>query len=121
MSKLLVSLRFSRIYSLGPRLGFSRFSRISEDTLGSFLLRLCVIFSTKLGGVFAVSSEFRKRCLAVGFSPWRLVDGTAGGAAAQDSKLQQQQHHELFWHQHRASADEQQQHRQLQLIFWRLK
>ena len=54
------SLRFSRMYSLG-------FSRISEDTLGTFLLRFCAIFGTKLGGVFAVSSEFRKRCLAVGF------------------------------------------------------
>ena len=31
---------------------------------------------------FAVSSEFRKRCLAVGFSPWRLVDGTAGASSA---------------------------------------
>ena len=41
---------------------------------------------------FAVSSEFRKRCLAVGFSPWRLVDGTAGAAAAQEQQEQQQQH-----------------------------
>ena len=43
---------------------------------------------------FAVSSEFRKRCLAVGFSPWRLVDGTAGAAAAQEqssSSSQEQQ------------------------------
>ena len=149
------------MYSLG-------FSRISEDTLGTFLLRFCAIFGTKLGGVllfrvsfekdvwllvsrlggwlmarqeqqqqrrnsksssssisgrqhqqrqlqlqlqlppsftailrhfwheirwcFAVSSEFRKRCLAVGFSPWRLVDGTAGAAAAQEQQEQQQQH-----------------------------
>ena len=28
-----------------------------------------------------ISSEFRKRCLAVGFSPWRLVDGTAARQA----------------------------------------
>ena len=39
---------------------------------------------------FAVSSEFRTRCLAVGFSPWRLVDGTAGAAAAQEQQEQQQ-------------------------------
>ena len=151
------SLRFSRMYSLG-------FSRISEDTLGTFLLRFGAIFGTKLGGVllfrvsfekdvwllvsrlggwlmarqeqqqrrnskssssisgrqhqqrqlqlppsftailrhfwheirwcFAVSSEFRKRCLAVGFSPWRLVDGTAGAAAAQEQQEQQQQQHQ---------------------------
>ena len=36
--------------------------------------------------------EFRKSCLAVGFSPWRLVDGTAGAAAAQEQQEQQQQH-----------------------------
>ena len=37
-------------------------------------------------------SEFRKRCLAVGFLPWRLVHGTAGAAAAQEQQEQQQQH-----------------------------
>ena len=31
---------------------------------------------------FAVSSGFRKRCLAVSFLPWRLVHGTAGAAGA---------------------------------------
>jgi len=40
---------------------------------------------------FVVSSEFRTRCLVVGFSPWRLVDGTAGAAAAQEQQEQQQQ------------------------------
>ena len=54
---LLVSLRFSRIYSLGPSLGFSR---ISEGTLGSFLLRFCVIFGTKLGGVLLFRVSFEK-------------------------------------------------------------
>ena len=47
-------------------------------------------FRHEIRWCFAVSSEFRKRCLAVGFSPWRLVDGTAGAAAAQEQQEQQQ-------------------------------
>ena len=50
-------------------------------------------FGDEIRWCFAVSSEFRKRSLAVGFSPWRLVDGTAGAAAAaQEQQKQQQQH-----------------------------
>ena len=69
------------------------FSRISKDTLGTFLLRFCAIFGTKLGGVLLFRVNFEKDvwlCLAIGFSPWRLVDGTAGAAAAQEQQEQQQ-------------------------------
>ena len=76
-------------------LGFSRillgFSRISEDTLGTFFAAILHHFWHEIRWCFAVSSEFRTRCLAVGFSPWRLVDGTAGAAAAQEQQEQQQQ------------------------------
>ena len=53
-------------------------------------------FGDEIRWCFAVSSEFRKRSLAVGFSPWRLVDGTAGAAAAaqEQQKQQQQQQHQ---------------------------
>ena len=84
------SLRFSRMYSLG-------FSRILLDFryfrrhVRHFFAAILRHFWHEIRWCFAVSSEFRKRCLAVGFSPWRLVDGTAGAAAAQEQQEQQQQ------------------------------
>ena len=33
---------------------------MSEDTLGSFLLRFCVFFGTKLGGVLLFRVSFEK-------------------------------------------------------------
>ena len=51
-------------------------------------------FGDEIRWCFAVSNEFRKRCLAVGFSPWRLVDGTAGAAAAAAQEQQKQQQHQ---------------------------
>ena len=61
----------------------------ADDSTSTAILRH---FWHEIRWCFAVSSEFRKRCLAVGFSPWRLVDGTAGAAAAQEQQEQQQQH-----------------------------
>ena len=81
------SLRFSRMYSLGfPRIlwDFRRHVR-------HFFAAILRHFWHEIRWCFAVSSEFRKRCLAVGFSPWRLVDGTAGAAAAQEQQEQQHQ------------------------------
>ena len=64
-------------------------SRISEGTFrppGSLLLRMISRhFWHEIRWCFAVSSGFRKRCLAVGFLPWRLVHGTAGAAASADA------------------------------------
>ena len=72
------SLRFSRMYS--PRI--PQDSGISEDTLGTFLLRFCAIFGTKLGGVFAVSSEFRKKDV------WLLVSRLGGWLMARQEQQQ---------------------------------
>ena len=41
-----------------------RFSWISENTLGSFLLPFCVIFGTKLGGVLLFRVSFEKEAAA---------------------------------------------------------
>ena len=59
-------------------------------------------------------SEFRKRCLAVGFLPWRLVHGTAGAAAAQEQQEQQQQHQRKTAPAAAAAAATQQQEQQEQ-------
>ena len=58
-------------------------------------------------------SEFRKRCLAVGFLPWRLVHGTAGAAAAQEQQ-EQQQHQRTTAPAAAAAAATQQQEQQEQ-------
>ena len=58
------------------------FSRSSEDTLGSFLLRFCFIFGTKLGGVLL----FRVGCgkdVWLLVSCWGLVDGRQQQAAGE--------------------------------------
>ena len=64
------------------------FSRSSEDTLGSFLLRFCFIFGTKLGGVLL----FRVGCgkdVWLLVSCWGLVDGRQQQGAAGEKYLQQ--------------------------------
>ena len=68
------SLRFSRMYSLG-------FSRISEDTLGTFLLRFCAIFGTKLGGVLLFRANFEK-------DVWLLVSRLGGWLMARQEQQQ---------------------------------
>ena len=68
------SLRFSRLYSLG-------FSRISEDTLGTFLLRFCAIFGTKLGGVLLFRVSFEK-------DVWLLVSRLGGWLMARQEQQQ---------------------------------
>ena len=75
------SSRQSRLRSL-------EFSRSSEDTLGSFLLRFCFIFGTKLGGVLL----FRVGCgkdVWLLVSCWGLVDGRQQQGAAGEKYLQQ--------------------------------
>ena len=62
------------MYSLG-------FSRISEDTLGSFLLRFCVIFGTKLGGVLLFRVSFEK-------DVWLLVSRLGGWLMARQEQQQ---------------------------------
>ena len=62
------------MYSLG-------FSRISEDTLGTFLLRFCAIFGTKLGGVLLFRVSFEK-------DVWLLVSRLGGWLMARQEQQQ---------------------------------